>query len=70
MEKMTRREFSAHMKRGAPENSDEWHFFNEAETRYEEAETLKNKGRQAKSARCKAVRAFKKGFALFQARTK
>ena len=68
-EKISRREFSAHLKRRAPEGSDEWMFFNTAETNYELAECLKNRGPKANSARQKAVRAFNKGWALFLART-
>ncbi len=68
-EKISRRESSAHLKRRAPEGSDEWMFFNEAETNYELAECLKNRGPKAHRARQKAVRAFNKGWQLFLERT-
>lgn len=63
-ESMSRREFAAHLKRRSPENSEEWSLFNDAETQYELAECLKNKGSEAKSARMKAKRLFDKAWDL------
>lgn len=67
-ESMSRREFAAHLKRRAPENSEEWSIFNDAETQYELAECLKNQGPKAKSARMKAKRLFDKAWALREGR--
>lgn len=62
--KKSQREFCADLKRSAPENSEEWAAFNAAETAYELAECLSNKGAKAHAARMRGSRAYKKGWAL------
>lgn len=66
--KTSKREWSQSLKRRAPEGSDEWNLFNKAETGYEEAEALKNRGPAACRARNRASRAFKKAWALREQR--
>lgn len=60
----SQREFCSDMKRSAPEKSAEWMAFNDAETAYELAECLNNKGSKARAARMRGARAYKKGWAL------
>lgn len=67
---LSRREFCALLKLTSPENSDEWHLLNDAETLYEMAESLKNKTCRAQRARNKARYRFKKAWAMREQRLK
>jgi len=70
MKDSSQREFCADLKRSAPEGSAEWAAFNAAETAYELAECLHNKGAKAHAARMRGSRNYKKGWSLRNERLK
>ncbi len=67
-EKLSRREFCIRLKMTAPENSDEWKFFNKAESLYEMAETYKNSTCAGHKARNRARYWYKRAWALRELR--
>jgi len=67
-EKLSRREFCIRLKMTAPENSDEWIFFNKAESLYEMAEVFKNSSSAGHKVRNRARYWYKKAWVLRELR--
>lgn len=63
-DKRSQREFCSDLKRSAPEGSEEWAAFNNAESAYELAECLNNRGAKAHVARMRGSREYKRGWKL------